>query len=104
MVSYRVAWIPANAWCLLVANFGSWHFHSVSWHCLAKSLPLMALPCMGIGKHRENYGPFMLDYGNQWYWHFHGYNWHFHKLWHAPLGKGAAQPGIQRHLGLIQPA
>ena len=50
MVPYRVAWIPAIAWCLLAANFSSWHIHSVSWHCLAESLPLMALPCMGIGK------------------------------------------------------
>ena len=103
MVPYRVAWIPAIAWCLLAVNFSAWHIHSVSWHCLAESLPLMALPCMGIGKHMDNYGPFMVDYDNQWYWHFNDFNWHSHKSWDSILAWGDPTPGVRHKLGLIQP-
>ena len=73
MVSYMVVWILAIAWCLLTANTCSLQIHCIALNILAVKLNFWHFPCMGIGKHMDNYGPFMVDYGNIAYWLFHDF-------------------------------
>ena len=58
---------------------------------------------MGIGKHMDNYGPFMVDYCNQLYWLFHDFYWQVPQAVALDIGVRYPRPGVKRKLGLINP-
>ena len=58
---------------------------------------------MGIGKHMDNYGPFMVDYGNILYWLFHDFYWQVARAVALNLAVRYPSPGVKLKLGLMNP-